>query len=76
MQRTHRKRIVPTKMNGKLLFEIFKGIKFLSSIKIFVILSMRSFHLTLCLGVKGRISLCLIPNSLRRTSKSEIFPVL
>lgn len=33
-------------MNGKLLFEIFKGIKFLSSIKIFVILSMRSFHLT------------------------------
>ena len=46
MHRTHRKRIVPTKMNGKLLFEIFKGIKFLSSIKIFVILSMRSFHLT------------------------------
>ena len=34
-------------MNGKLLFEIFKGIKFMSSIKIFVILSVRSFYFTI-----------------------------
>ena len=39
VKRAHRKMVVFTKMNGKLRFEILKRVKFVRSIKVFIVLT-------------------------------------
>ena len=39
VKRAHRKIVVFTKMNGKLRFEILKRVKFVRSIKVFIVLT-------------------------------------
>ena len=45
IQRAHGEVVVVSEMNGKLLFEILKGMEAVRRIEVFVVLSVRTFHL-------------------------------
>ena len=43
--RAHRKGVVAAQVNGELGFKIFKGIELVCGVEVFVVFSMRTFHL-------------------------------
>ena len=49
-KRSHRKRIVPSVMNSKLLFEIIERKELVSCIKVFIIFSVRAFNFAVMPG--------------------------
>ena len=58
IERRHGEIVVLTLTNSQLFFEVVKGIEFMISVKLLVVFSVATFHLSVMAGVYGRISLC------------------
>ena len=50
VKRTHREIVIGSFPYGKLLFEIFKGIESVRSVKLFIVFAVTAFHLAIMPG--------------------------